>query len=173
MKFLVSNFGRTASYQGTNRVFSTVQVVILFVAVASCAPAVENSIRGSHKFQDRPGKLGDQNGTFKGEYQYVDENGFTHFVKYLAGPKTGFQIVEDKIQYQEAAQKSFQKPSKTPYYNSILSDVKNSVVKIHHIRNEVPATVHRTSVPKSVHAMAPPPVFSRRFIDIHELPVYI
>lgn len=49
---------------------------------------------------------------------------------------------------------------------SLLPNIEEEgLVKIHHLRNEIPATVHRTYVPDIVHSENPPPVLSRHVTE--------
>lgn len=132
--------------------------------------------------QSAKSEVGDPDGSVRGAYTYVDTTGAVHHVKYIAGHEIGFKVVEDKVDLSNAklnasaplaeeiklvggytpevaaARSEHLKTFST--IKALLPDLEEEEdVQIHHLRNEIPATVHRTSVPESVHSSNPPPVF--------------
>lgn len=154
------------------------------LAFAYCAP-IEKP--GDYKFSyatndSAQSEIGSSDGSVRGAYTYIDDTGAVHHVKYVAGPEIGFKVLEDKVDLSEARlSKEFPlahevmlvdgftpevhaaRSAHLSTYNEIKAllpelEEANEEVKIHHLRHEVPATVHRTVVPEEVHSEEPPPV---------------
>lgn len=168
--------------------FLFLQIIALAsIAFASTAPAKTDP--AAYKFsystqESAQSEIGDPDGSVRGAYTYIDSTGAVHQVKYIAGHEIGFRVLEDKVDLTKAtidadfplaheiklvggytpevaaARSEHLRTFQT--IKSLLPDLEEQEdVQIHHLRNEVPATVHRTLVPEIVHSANPPPVKSR------------
>lgn len=131
--------------------------------------------------QSAQSEIGDPDGSVRGAYTYVDASGAIHYVKYVAGHQIGFKVLEDKVDLTKAKlnasaplahevklvdgftpEVAAARSEHLKTFDTIKSLLPNleeqEDVQIHHLRNEIPATVHRTTVPESVHSSNPPPV---------------
>lgn len=127
-------------------------------------------------------------GPTTGSYSYLDAAGSTHHVQYATGEGIGFKI-EDKIEPMDSGRsdRSFPLAQEVQLIDGLTPEVaaardehletyrtikallpnieEEEEVKIHHLRHEIPATVHRTVVPEIVHSENPPPVLSRHAVE--------
>lgn len=142
---------------------------------------------GTYKFSfanedSAKSEIGDSDGSVRGAYTYVDDTGATHNVKYIAGPEIGYKVLEDTVDLTGAKlSKEFPLAHEVKLVNGFTPEVHaarsahleafeairsllpmlnegEDEVKVHHLRHEIPATVHRTIVPEYVHSEVPPPV---------------
>lgn len=167
------------------------------IALACAAPAQDPS--SAYKFSysthdSAQSEIKDSDGSVRGAYTYIDETGAVHNVKYIAGHEIGYKVLEDKVDLSKAkidasfplaheiklidgytpevAQARDEHFKTYQTIRALLPDLEETEdVQIHHIRNEVPATVHRTTVPEIVHSRNPPIIRSRTPVTARVVPV--